>query len=164
MLKKDRFQPSDPALFNSALSSVSAALSRQARSSAAGTDFIRAKRRESLLAHTTLPVPESQKRSLMTSPGTSSGLFDSGLLAEVVTQVHSSSQISSNLALSRSLRRGRPSQTPSSSPLTGPRLPSFSRGRTYGKRSASSSHSGSRKRFRGGKVGAPSSGPSGFRR
>ena len=164
MLKKDRFQPSDPALFNSALSSVSAALSRQARSSAAGTDFIRAKRRESLLAHTTLPVPESQKCSLMTSPGTSSGLFDSGLLAEVVTQVHSSSQISSNLALSRSLRRGRPSQTPSSSPLTGPRLPSFSRGRPYGKRSASSSRSGSRKCFRGGKGGAPSSGPSGFRR
>ena len=37
MLKKDRFQPSDPALFNSALSSVSPALSRQARSSAAGS-------------------------------------------------------------------------------------------------------------------------------
>ena len=84
MLKKDHFQPSDPALFNSALSSVSAALSRQARSSAAGFDFIRAKRRESLLAHTTLPIPESQKRSLMTSPVSSSGLFDSGLLAEVV--------------------------------------------------------------------------------
>ena len=30
MLKRDGFQPSDPALFNSALSSVSAALSRQA--------------------------------------------------------------------------------------------------------------------------------------
>ena len=153
MLKKDRFQPSDPALFNSALSSVSAALSRQARSSAAGSDFIRAKRRESLLAHTTLPVPESQKRSLTTSPGTSSGLFDSGLLAEVVAQVHSSSQISSNLALSRSLRRGRSTQAPSSSPLTGPRLSSFSRGRPYGKRSSSSSRSGSRKRFRGGKGG-----------
>ena len=164
MLKKDRFQPSDPALFNSALSSVSAALSRQARSSAAGSDFIRAKRRESLLAHTTLPVPDSQKRSLTTSPGTSSGLFDSGLLAEVVAQVHSSSQISSNLALSRSLRRGRSTQAPSSSPLTGPRLSSFSRGRPYGKCSASSSRSGSRKRFRGGKGGAPSSGPLGFRR
>ena len=148
MLKKDRFQPSDPAL-----SSVSAALSRQARSSAAGSDFIRAKRWESLLAHTTLPVPESQKRSLTTSPGTSSGLFDSGLLAEVVAQVHSSSQISSNLALSRSLRRGRSTQAPSSSPLTGPRLSSFSRGRPYRKRSSSSSSSGGRKRFRGGKGG-----------
>ena len=150
MLKRDKFQPSDPALFNSALS---AALSRQARSSAAGSDFIRAKRRESLLAHTTLPVPESQKRSLTTSPGTSSGLFDSGLLAEVVAQVLSSSQISSNLALTRSFRRGRSAPASSSSLLTGPRLPSFSRGRPYGKRSSSSSRSGARKRFKGGKGG-----------
>ena len=160
MLKRDRFQPSDPALFNSALSSVSAALSRQARTAAAGSGFMRAKRRESLLAHTTLPVPESQKRSLTTTPGSSSGLFDS----EVVSQVHSSSQISSNLALSRSLRRGRSAPASSSSPLSGPRLPSFTRGKPYGKRSSSSSHTGGRKRFRGGKGGAPSSGPSGFQR
>ena len=52
MLKRDRFQPSDLALFNTALSSVSAALSRQARTAAAGSGFLRAKRRESLLAHT----------------------------------------------------------------------------------------------------------------
>ena len=132
MLKRDRFQPSDPALFNTAPSSVSAALSRQARSAAAGSDFMRAKRRESLLAHTTLPVPESQKCSLTTSHGSSSGLFDSGLLSEVVSQVHSSSQILSNLALSRSLRRGRSTPTSSSSPLTGPRFPSFTRGRRTG--------------------------------
>ena len=107
MLKRDGFQPSDPALFNSALLSVSAALSRQARTAAAGSTFIRAKHRESLLAHTTLPVPETQKRDLTVTPGSSSGLFDTELLAEVVSQVQSSSQISSNLALSRSLRRGR---------------------------------------------------------
>ena len=153
MLKRDGFQPSDPALFNSALSSVSAALSRQARTAAAGSTFIRAKRRESLLAHTTLPVPETQKRDLTVTPGLSSGLFDSELLAEVVSQVQSSSQISSNLALSRSLRRGRSAPSSSSSPLTGPRLPSFARGRPSGKRSSSSSRSGSRKRFRGGKGG-----------
>ena len=158
MLKRDRFQPSDPALFNTALSSVSAALSRQARTAAAGSGFMRAKRWESLLAHTTRPVPKSQKRSLTTSPGSSSGLFDS----EVVSQVHSSSQISSNLALSRSLRRGRSTPASSSSPLTGPHLPSFTRGRPYGKRSSSSSRTGGRKHFRGGKAGAPSSGPSGF--
>ena len=74
MLKQGRFHPSDPSLFNAALSSVSAALSRHARSSAAATGFIRDKRRESLLAHATLPVPESQRRSLMTSPGNSGGL------------------------------------------------------------------------------------------
>ena len=164
MLKRDGFQPSDPALFNSALLSVSAALSRQTRTAAAGSTFIRAKRRESLLAHTTLPVSETQKRDLTVTPGSSSGLFDSELLAEVVSQVQSSSQISSNLALSRSLRRGRSARSSSSSPLTGPRLSSFARGRPYGKCSSSSSRSGSRKRFRGGKGGAPSSGPSGFRR
>ena len=164
MLKRDHFQPSDPALFNSALSSVSAALSRQARTAAAGSGFLRAKRRESLLAHTSLPVPESQKRSLTTTPGSSSGLFDAELLSEVVSQVQSSSQISSNLALSRALRRGRSAPSSSSSPLTGPRLSSFARGRLYGKRSSSSSRSGGRKHFRGGKGGAPSSGPSGFRR
>ena len=167
MLKRDGFQPSDPALFNSALSAVSATLSRQARTASAGSTFVRAKRRESLLAHTTLPVPESQKRDLTVAPGSSSGLFDSELLSQVVAQVHSSSQISSNLALSRSLRRGRSTPSSSSSPLTGPRLPSFARGRPSGKRSSSSSRAGSRKRFRGGKGGggaAPSSGPSGFRR
>ena len=153
MLKRDGFQPSDPALFNSALSSVSAALSRQARTAAAGSTFIRAKRRESLLAHTTLPVPETQKRDLTVTPGSSSGLFDVELLAEVVSQVQSSSQISSNLALSGSLCRGRSAPSSSSSPLTGPRLSSFARGRPYGKRSSSSSRSGSRKRFRGGKGG-----------
>ena len=153
MLKRDQFQPLDPALFNSALSSVSAALSRQARTAAAGSGFLRAKRRESLLAHTTLPVPESQKRSLTTTPGSSSGLFDTELLSEVVSQVQSSSQISSNLALLRSLRRGRSAPSSSSSPLTGPRLSSFARGRPYGKRSSSSSRSGGRKRFRGGKGG-----------
>ena len=159
MLKRDGFQPSDPALFNSTLSSVSVALSKQARTAAAGSTFIRAKRRESLLAHTTLPVPETQKRDLTVTPGSSSGLFDS----EVVSQVQSSSQISSNLALSRSLRRGRSTPSSSFSPLTGPRLPSFARGRPSGKRSSSSSRSGNLKRFRGGKWGGGGGGGSFFR-
>ena len=71
--------------------------------------------------------------------------------------MHSSSQISSNLALSCSLRRSRSAPASSSSPLTGPRLSSFPRGRPYGGSSSSSSRSG-------GTGGAPSSGPSGFRR
>ena len=162
-LKTDGFQPSDPALFNSALSSVSAALSRAARTASAGSVFLRAKRRESMLAHTTLPVPDSQKRDLTVTPGSSTGLFNSSLLAEVISQVQSSLQVSSNLALSRAFHRGR-STPSSSSPLTGPRLPSFARGRQSTKRSSSSSRSGGRKRFRGGKGGAPSSGPSGFRK
>ena len=153
MLKRDRFQPSDPALFNTALSSVSAALSRQARTAAAGSGFLRAMRRERLLTHTALPVPESQKCSLTTTPGSSSRLFDSELLSKVVSQVHGSSQISCNLALSRSLRRGRSAPASSSSPLPGLRLSSFPCGRPYGKRSSSSSRSSGRKRFGGGRGG-----------
>ena len=163
MLKRDDFQPSDSTLFNSALSLVSAALSRQARTAAAGSGFIRAKRRESLLAHTTLPVPEAQRRSLTVAPGSANGLFNEDILAEVVAQVQRSSQIFSNLAVSHSLGRGR-SAPSSSSPLVGPRSSSAPRGRPYGKRSSSSSRSGGRKRFKGGKGAAPSSKPSGFRK
>ena len=161
MLKRDDFQPSASTLFNSAMSSVSAALSRQARTAAAGSGFMRAKRCESLLAHTTLPVPEAQHRSLTVAPGSANALFNDGILAEVVEQVQRSSQISSNLAVSRSLGRGRSAP---SSPLVGPRSSSAPRGRPYGKRSSSSSHSGGRKRFKGGKGAAPSSKPSGFRK
>ena len=57
MFKRNRFQPSDPDLFNTALSSVSAALSRQARTSAAGSGFLCAKRRVSLFAHTLSRFP-----------------------------------------------------------------------------------------------------------
>ena len=162
MLKRDNFQPSDPTLFNSALSSVSALLSRQARSASAGSAFIRAKRRESLLSHTTLPVPEAQRRSLTVAPGSSDGLFNEDILAEVVAQVQRSS-LTSNLAVSRSLSRGR-SRPSSSSPLVDPHSSGPPRGRPYGKRSSSSSRSGGRKRFRGGKGSAPSSKPSGFRK
>ena len=116
-----------------------------------------------MLAHTTLPIPDSQKRDLTVSPGSSSGLFNSSLLAEVISQVQSSSQVSSNLALSRAFHKGR-STPSSSSPLTGPRLPSFARGRQPKKRSSSSSalEAGSASGVERG--GAPSSGPSGFRK
>ena len=87
MLKRDGFQPSDPTLFNAALSSVSASLSQQARSSSAGASFVRSKRRESLLMHTSIPVPEAQRRSLTVAPGFTTGLFNEDILSEVVAQV-----------------------------------------------------------------------------
>ena len=154
MLKRDGFQPTDPALFNAALASASATLSQQARSSASCSTFMRAKRRDSLLAHTTIPVPESQRRSLTVSPG-------SETLGVVVTQVQQSSLISSNLAMSRSLARGRGHS--STSPLMDPSPAGSSRaGSSRFKRSSSSSRSRGRKRFKGGKRSAPSPGPSGF--
>ena len=158
MLKRDGFQPADPTLFNAALASASATLSLQARSSASGSTFIRAKRRDSLLAHTAIPVPETQRHALTVSPGSESLLFNEEILGVVVTQVQQSSLISSNLAVSRSLGRGRGRS--SSSPLVDPSAAGSSRS---GKRSASSSRYGGRKRFRGGKGSVPS-GPSGFRK
>ena len=162
MLKRDGFQPADPKLFNAALASASATLSQQARSSASGSTFLRAKRRDSLLAHTAIPVPETQRVSLTVSPGSEALLFDEEILGVVVSQVQQSSLISSNLAMSRSLARGRGRS--SSSPLVDPSPASASlSGRPRNKRS-SASRSGGRKHFRGGKRSAPSSGPSGFRK
>ena len=120
MLKRDGFQPTDPALFNAALASASATLSQQERSSASCSTFMRAKRRDSLLAHTTIPVPKSQRRSLTVSPGLETLLFDEEMLGVVVTQVQQSSLISSNLAMFRSLARGRGRS--SSSPVVDPSL------------------------------------------
>ena len=89
MLKRDGFQPADPTLFNAALASASATLSQQARSSASGSAFIRAKRRDSLLAHTSVPVPETQRRALTVSPGSESLLFNEEILGVVVSQCSS---------------------------------------------------------------------------
>ena len=159
MLKRDGFQPTDPALFNAVLASGK---SQQACSSASCSTFMRAKRRDSLLAHTAIPVPETQRRSLTVSPGSETLLFDEEMLGVVVSQVQQLSLISSNLAMSRSLARGRGR---SSSPVVDPSPAGSSRaGRLHFKRSSSSSRSGGRKRFRGGKRSAPSSGPSGFQK
>ena len=167
MLKRDGFQPADPTLFSaalaSALASASATLSQQARSAASGSTFIRAKRRDSLLAHTEIPVPETQRRSLTVSPGSESLLFDEEILGVVVSQVQQSSLISSNLAMSRSMERGRGRST--SSPLVDPSPAGASHnGSPHHKRSASASRFGGRKRARGDKRSAPSSGPLGFRK
>ena len=149
MLKHDGFQPADPTLFNAALASASATLSQTARSSAAGSTFVRAKRRDSLLALAEIPVPETQRRALTVSPGSESLLFDEEILGVVVSQVQQSSLISSNLAMSRSLERGRGRST--SSPLAAPSSAgTFRHGQQRCKRSSSASKFNSRKRSGGG--------------
>ena len=149
MLKRDGFQPADPTLFNVALASASATLSQQARSSAAGSTFVRVKRHDSLLAHTEIPVPEIQRRALTVSPGSESLLFDEEILGVVVSQVQQSSLISSNLAMSRSLERGRGCST--SSPLAASSSAgAFRHGQQCRKRSSSASRFNSCKRSRGG--------------
>ena len=160
MLKRDGFNPSTPGLFNTAISSVSASLAFQVRTAASGSVFLRSKRQESLLAHSKVPIPEPQKRALIVTPGSDSGLFDEPLLDSVAAQVKEDSLVSSSLAVSKALssRSGLKPMASSSSPLAGPsgyRPPRPAQ--RSGKHSASSSRSGGRKRFKGGKGLAPSS-------
>ena len=103
MLKRDGFNPSTPGLFNTAIASVSASLALQARSAASGSVFLLAKRRESFLAHSKVPIPEPQKRALVVSPGSDSGLFVESLLDSVANQVKEDSLVSSLLAVSKAL-------------------------------------------------------------
>ena len=167
MLKRDGFNPSTPGLFITAIASVSASLAFQARTAASGLAFLRSKRRESLLAHSKVPIPEPQKRALIVTPGSASGLFDEPLLDSVAAQVKEDSLVSSSLAVSKTLSScsGSKPLAASSSPLAGPSgyRPPHPAQRS-GKRSASSSRSGGRKCFKGSKGASPSSKPSGFRK
>ena len=86
-LKQDGFQPSDPALFDKTISSLSATLATQTSLAAGLTDFVVSKRRESFLAHVSLPLSEPQKRELLATPGSDTSLFDQSLLEKVSGQV-----------------------------------------------------------------------------
>ena len=109
-LKDDGYRPSDPALFDKNISSLSAALASQTMMAAGVTDFIASKRRESYLAHASCPIAEPVKRDLLVAPGTASFLFDQPLLEKVVTSVKEGSLISSTASLaslSKAASRGR---------------------------------------------------------
>ena len=98
-LKDDGYRPSDPALFDKNISSLSAALASQSMMAAGVTDFISSKCRESYLAHAACPIAESVKRELLVAPGTDSFLFDQPLLEKVVSQMKEDSLISSTSSL-----------------------------------------------------------------
>ena len=122
MLKRDGFNPSISGLFDMAIASVSASLAFQARPAASESAFLHSKRRESLLAHSKDPIPEPQKRALVVTPGSVSGLFDEPLLDSTAAQVTEDSLVFSSLAVSKALSScssSKPLAT-SSSPLAGP--------------------------------------------
>ena len=129
--------------------------------------FLRSKRRESLLAHSKVSIPEPQKRALIVTPGSDSGVFSEPLLDSGAALVKEDSLVSSSLAVSKALSScsGSKPLASSSSPLASPsgyRPPR--QAQRSGKRSASSLRSGGSKLFKGGKGSAPSSKPSGFRK
>ena len=103
-LKRDGFNPSGPTLFNTAISSVSAALSSQARSVV--STFMHSKQRESLLAHATVPVSQVQKRELTVAPGSSDSLFDQDLLEKVASQVKEDAFVSSSMSMAKLAQSG----------------------------------------------------------
>ena len=162
--KRDGFDPSDPALFDSAILSLSASLSGQTRTAASLTDFLVSKHRESYREHASLPLSASQKHELLITQSSNSSLFDQGLLENLSSQVKKDSFISSSLSMaklacSQTSSKGKYSSTsgamgssnagPSrySSPLDYPRLGSTS----SGKCSASPSRGGGGKWSRGGR-------------
>ena len=162
-LKQAGFNPPDPALFNTHISSISSSLSSQARSAAALADFLQSKRRESYVAHATLPLSQAQKRELLVSPGSASGLFDQSLLEKISSQVKEDSFISSSLSMdkmaqSRPFGGGKSSSSLSgssgSSSQAGPsgyQSPMFQRSASN-KCSASPGRGGGPKRFKGARV------------
>ena len=173
-LKHDGFNPSDPTLFNTAISSVSAALSSQAHFAAMVSTFMRSKRRESLLAHATVPVSQVQKRELTVAPGSSDGLFDQDLLVKVASQVKEDAFVSSSMSMAKlalsgsSVKTGRNAASGSARSASGSGSSGYQSSRSFGvssgERSASPARDGGGKRFRGSRGGAPSSKPSGFRK
>ena len=117
--------------------------------------------------HSKVPILELQKRALIVTPGSDSGVFREQLLDSVAAQVKEDSLVSSSLAVSKVLASRSRSKPPasSSSPLAGPsgyRPPR--QAWPSEKCFASSSRFGGHKSFKGGKGSAPSSKPSGFRR
>ena len=122
MLKRDGFNPSTPGLFNTAIAPVSTSLAFQARTAASRSAFLRSKRLESLLVHSKVSITEPQKRELIVTPGSASGLFDEPLLDSVAAQVKEDSLVSSSLAVSKALssRSGSKPLAVSSSPLASP--------------------------------------------
>ena len=143
-------------------------MSSQARSAAALSDFLQSKRRKSYGAHATLPLSRAQKRELLVSPGSTSGLFDQSLLEKVSSQVKEDSFIFSSLPMAkmaqfRQFGRGKSSASSSRSAGTssqagpsGYQYPLHQRSAS-GRRTASPAKDGGSKHFKGSRSGAPSS-------
>ena len=166
-LRDDGYCPSDLALFDKNITSLSAALASQTTMAAGVTDFISAKRRESYLAHASCSVAESVKRDLLAAPGSESLLFDPELLEKLVSQLKEDSLISSTASLaslSKLASRGR-GRSASCDRYASPLEHSKPGSSGYRKRSASPPRGFCSKRGRGSRGMTPSSGKGrGFRR
>ena len=158
-LKQDGYKPSEPALFDKTIQSLSSSMALQTSLVSCMTDFLVAKYRESFLAHVSVPLSAPQKRELQVTSGSGDFLFDQELLEKTTGQVKEDSIISSNVSLSRLARSGFRGKRSSSDASASSRVES-----SYGKRSSSPACGNPYKRFRGGRGTTPSSSKKGFRK
>ena len=105
-LKQDGYWPSNPALFDKTIQSLSASMALPTSLASGMTDFLVTKRRESFLSHVSVPLSTPQKRELQVASGYGDFLFDQELLEKTSGQVKEDSIISSNVSLSRLARSG----------------------------------------------------------
>ena len=160
-LKRDSYKPSDPALFDENISSLSATLAVQTSITAHMSELITTKRRESYLNHASFTVDDALKKELLVTPGLDTFLFDRELLMNAIDSMKEDSLLSSTSSLAAISKASKSrSQSSSRSPLDFPR-PGTS---GYRKRTASPSGRAA-KRGRGGRGKTPSSSKGkGFRR
>ena len=152
-LKDDSYRPSNPSLFDRSISALSAALAAQTSVAANMSEYVTTKRRESYLAHASLP--DNLKRELLVAPGTDSLLFNQSLLSTAVENMKEGSLLSSTSSLATLSKAAAKNKLQGgtsrySSPLDAPRAGSSG----FRKRSASPSSRGA-KRGRGGRGGTP---------
>ena len=164
-LKQDGYQPSEPSLFDKTIQSLSSLMALQTSLVSGMTDFLIVKRRESFLAHVSVPLSAPQKHELQVSSGSNDFLFDQELLEKTSGQVKEDSIISSNVSLSRLVRSGFRGKRSSSDASASSSCAETSRSESaFGKRSGSPASGNSAKRFRGGRGRTPSSFRKGFQR
>ena len=99
-LKQDGYQPSEPALFDKTIQSLSSSMALQTLLVSGMTDFLVAKCRESFLAHVFVLLSAPQKRELQVSSGSGDFLLDQILLEKTSDQVKEDSIISSKVSFS----------------------------------------------------------------
>ena len=92
-LKQDRYRPSEPALFDKTIQSLSSSMALQTSLLSGITDFLVTKRRESFLSHVSVPLSAPQKRELQVASGSGDFLFDQELLEKTSGQVKEDSII-----------------------------------------------------------------------
>ena len=150
-IRRDGYQPSDQALFNQLLSSVTIGLADIAASSAAGVNFTTYKRRQFYTSHLPAYFPEPQRDSLLVAPANlASSLFREEDIKDLLDVSNACTSLKSHQAMVEVARSHNKSRTPPRSPRPASSFSnssSGSSGQSYKRPSRSPSRSPKRVRF-----------------